>query len=159
MDTQVRPNRSLRYNAGVIIPELFDRMAAFRTEVFSHPENTEFLHDMRIAGRPLRYIMESFQPAFGRDFRSCILEVKKFLDLAGQVHDCDVMIGLMEQAMPGRAKPSVGSLPGSDSTEEILAKLIQNETSLRNKKFTKLGQTMDEWDRKAFREKLSGALE
>ncbi len=56
------------------------------------PKNVAELHLMRIAAKRLRYSMELFVPAFGKDMSDKISDVKLLQEQLGTVHDCDVWV-------------------------------------------------------------------
>lgn len=68
-------------------------------EVFEHAQGVldfqdiERVHDMRVATRRLRAVMEIFAPAFPRDhYRELLEEVKGLADALGERRDPDVQI-------------------------------------------------------------------
>ncbi len=54
------------------------------------PAELEALHDMRIAAKRLRYILEIAHPCFGDYARTAVNRVKELQELLGELHDCDV---------------------------------------------------------------------
>ena len=54
------------------------------------PDQVEALHDMRIAAKRLRYILEIAHPCFGEYARTAVNRVKDLQELLGELHDCDV---------------------------------------------------------------------
>jgi hypothetical protein len=56
----------------------------------SDPAQVEALHDMRIAAKRLRYILEIAHPCFGDYARTAVSRVKDLQELLGELHDCDV---------------------------------------------------------------------
>jgi hypothetical protein len=50
------------------------------------------LHDMRIAAKRLRYILEVTGPCFGPYAKTATKLVRDLQDLLGEIHDCDVQI-------------------------------------------------------------------
>ncbi|CAA9464841.1 MAG: hypothetical protein AVDCRST_MAG38-624 [uncultured Solirubrobacteraceae bacterium] len=54
------------------------------------PGQVEALHDMRIAAKRLRYILEIAHPCFGDYARTAVNRVKDLQELLGELHDCDV---------------------------------------------------------------------
>ncbi len=54
------------------------------------PDKVEALHDMRIAAKRLRYILEIAHPCFGEYARTAVNRVKDLQELLGELHDCDV---------------------------------------------------------------------
>jgi len=72
-------------------------------ELFGHAENVldtsdiERVHDMRVASRRLRAVLEIFQPAFpAGDFKTVLRDVKALADALGERRDPDVHIEDME---------------------------------------------------------------
>ena len=56
------------------------------------PAEVEALHDMRIAAKRLRYVLELTEPALGPSAAGGARTAKKLQDLLGRIHDCDVML-------------------------------------------------------------------
>ena len=81
------------------------RIVRMRTqELFDHAENVldtsdiERVHDMRVASRRLRAVLEIFAPCFPRaPFKSVLTDVKALADALGERRDPDVHIAAMEQ--------------------------------------------------------------
>jgi CHAD domain-containing protein len=73
-------------------------------EVFEHRERAldttdiEGVHDMRVATRRLRAVMEIFAPCFPKaDLRRLLKQVKNLADVLGERRDPDVMIDGLEK--------------------------------------------------------------
>jgi hypothetical protein len=64
-------------------------LQAFMPEA-ADPRATERLHDMRIAAKRLRYILEVAEGSFGPYAAKAIKRVKELQDLIGEIHDADV---------------------------------------------------------------------
>jgi hypothetical protein len=60
------------------------------------PANVEPLHDMRIAAKRLRYLLELSEPLFGSDAKYAAKAVKGLQDLLGEIHDCDELLPLID---------------------------------------------------------------
>lgn len=56
------------------------------------PGATEELHDLRIAAKRLRYVLEVTAPCFGPYARSAVKVVKELQGVLGEIHDCDVAL-------------------------------------------------------------------
>jgi hypothetical protein len=57
------------------------------------PARMKALHDMRIAAKRLRYILEvAAEPCFGPYATTAIKRTKDLQDLLGELHDCDVQL-------------------------------------------------------------------
>ena len=73
-------------------------------ELFEHAENVldtsdiERVHDMRVASRRLRAVLEIFEPCFPLgDFKTVLRDVKALADALGERRDTDVHIEDMEE--------------------------------------------------------------
>src|SRR3712207_3124438 len=73
-------------------------------ELFAHAENVldptdiERVHDMRVASRRLRAVLEIFAPCFPQaDFKTVLRDVKDLADALGERRDPDVHIEDMEE--------------------------------------------------------------
>jgi CHAD domain-containing protein len=86
----------LRENAERIIEVRADEVRSFSPAVLD-PLNVEALHDMRIAAKRLRYVLELTAPVFGEGAASAAKRAKKLQDLLGEIHDCDVTIPRVER--------------------------------------------------------------
>ena len=56
------------------------------------PAEVVALHDMRIAAKRLRYILEITGPCFGPYARTATKMTRDLQDLLGEIHDCDVQV-------------------------------------------------------------------
>jgi len=59
------------------------------------PSEERALHDMRIAAKRLRYLLELTAPCFGAYAATGARRAKQLQDLLGEIHDCDVMLPLV----------------------------------------------------------------
>ncbi len=73
-------------------------------ELFAHSggvldtDDIEGVHDMRVASRRLRAVLELFAPCFPkRELRSALKEVKRLADALGERRDPDVAIASLER--------------------------------------------------------------
>ena len=72
------------------------------------PEEVEALHDMRIAAKRLRYLLEVMEPALGPEAGKAAGRARDLQDLLGEIHDCDVMLPRVQarlDALDGDAGP------------------------------------------------------
>ncbi len=95
------PAGSLADNAERIVSVRLDELCGFVPQVLD-PREVEALHDMRIAAKRLRYVLEVTGPHFGPYARKAGERTKELQDLLGEIHDCDVLVprllALMEEA-------------------------------------------------------------
>jgi CHAD domain-containing protein len=57
----------------------------------------EDLHDMRIAAKRLRYVLEMSEPVLGPPATKGAKHAKQLQDLLGEIHDCDEHLPLVER--------------------------------------------------------------
>jgi CHAD domain-containing protein len=96
-------------------------------ELFDHAENVldtediERVHDMRVASRRLRAVLEIFAACFPKaEYRSVLGDVKRLADALGERRDPDVHIAAMEAFAEGQAaavRPGIARL-----TEDLRAR-------------------------------------
>lgn len=93
--TGLDPDARLRPNARRVLTVRIDEVYSYDGSV-ADPRNVTELHDMRIACKRLRYLLEIFSVAFAADLSPFLAEVKGLQDLLGDIHDCDVQIPMLE---------------------------------------------------------------
>jgi len=71
------------------------------------PDDVEGHHRMRIAAKKLRYMIEVFRPLYADKLRPAIGALKRLQEILGELHDCDVWVGLLS----GRAAAGAGPVP------------------------------------------------
>jgi CHAD domain-containing protein len=57
------------------------------------------LHDLRIAAKRVRYILEAAEPVFGEPAKRGVKTMKQLQDLLGEIHDCDELLPLVARHM------------------------------------------------------------
>jgi CHAD domain-containing protein len=88
------PDRRLRPNARRVLAVRIDEVYGYDGLV-ADPANVTELHDMRIACKRLRYLLEIFGIAFDADLGPFLDDVRGLQDLLGDIHDCDVQIPML----------------------------------------------------------------
>ena len=83
------PDAPLADNAERIVRARLDELCAFMPKA-ADPDEVVALHDMRIAAKRLRYVLEITGPAFGPYASTAVKLTKDLQDLLGEIHDCDV---------------------------------------------------------------------
>jgi hypothetical protein len=101
--TGLDPSRRLRPNARRILAVRIDEVWSYAPHVI-HPGRVRELHDMRIAFKRLRYLLEIFQVGFPTDLEPFIDEVKGMQDLLGDIHDRDVQVPMLHDHLEQMAE-------------------------------------------------------
>jgi CHAD domain-containing protein len=85
------PRGGLADQAERIIRVRLDELVAFTPRALD-PVEVQALHDMRIAAKRLRYVLEVFADLYGPYAQRAAKRTKDLQDLIGEIHDCDVML-------------------------------------------------------------------
>jgi CHAD domain-containing protein len=92
----VDPGEPLRESALKIVETRLDELHAF-SDAVRDPNAISELHDMRIAAKRLRYVLEMTAPAFGPSADRAAKAAKKLQDVLGEVHDCDEFVPRVDE--------------------------------------------------------------
>jgi hypothetical protein len=87
---KLEPTRSLGENAARIVQVRLDEMLAFAPRALDG--KTKAQHDMRIAAKRLRYVLEVTGFVFGKPADTARRRARDLQDILGEIHDCDVML-------------------------------------------------------------------
>jgi CHAD domain-containing protein len=87
------PVEPLRPNAARIVAVRLDELRSF-AEAALDPAAAEAQHDMRIAAKRLRYVLEIVEDCLGPEAEAARLAAKELQQVLGEIHDCDVMLPL-----------------------------------------------------------------
>jgi hypothetical protein len=85
------PTAALDQNAAPIIRSRLEELRSFAPEALV-PDATAAQHDMRIAAKRLRYVIEVAGFCYGEPAVAARRRARDLQDLLGEVHDCDVMM-------------------------------------------------------------------
>jgi CHAD domain-containing protein len=115
-------------------------------EVFDHAdgvldtEDAERVHDMRVATRRLRAVLEVFEKAFDRDLHRAVLaDVKALADALGARRDPDVQLAALatlKASLPPEDHPGI----------DLFAARLATEQAEGNRVLAKALETMDAHD-------------
>jgi CHAD domain len=101
------PAGPLGDNAERIVRTRLDELCGFMPAA-ADPTNVRELHDMRIAAKRLRYILEITGPCFGEYAETAVKYAKAVQDLLGEIHDCDeqgpAVAAVLEELMADDAR-------------------------------------------------------
>jgi CHAD domain len=169
------PDAKLADNLERIVTARLDELCSFMPRAMD-PARMKALHDMRIAAKRLRYILEvAAEPCFGPYAVTAIKRTKDLQDLLGELHDCDVQLprvrALQEElraadALEARARaadapdldPTLASgTPHAEAWRglETLGIYVEARRGLLFERFLELWR---ELEREAFRARLQYAI-
>jgi CHAD domain-containing protein len=169
------PAASLADNAERIVRARLDELYSFTPKALN-PKRIKALHDMRIAAKRLRYVLEITSFCFGSYASTATKRAKELQDLLGEIHDCDELLprvravqrelrdgdvdGLLELgADADDLEPGLGAkVRHADAYGglEVLAVWLEARRTLLFERFLDRWKTLQ---RQAFRERLERALD
>jgi hypothetical protein len=86
--TGLDPDGPLEQNLRRIVSVRLGELRSFAPAV-GDPTASDALHDMRIAAKRLRYVLEMGEPVLGAAARNGAKQMRRVQDLLGELHDCD----------------------------------------------------------------------
>jgi CHAD domain-containing protein len=160
------PEAPLGDNAERIVRVRLDELTSFMPKA-ADPDEVVALHDMRIAAKRLRYILEVTGPCFGSYASSAVKLVKDLQDLLGEIHDCDVQLpevaAFLEELMAADAA-TAGASPSDlarTPNRRRYAGLVALQVHLRARRRALFEQFLELWreyERKGFVARLAFAV-
>jgi hypothetical protein len=105
------PAGRLDANAARIVRTRVDELRSFAPQALD-PDARNAQHDMRIAAKRLRYVLEVTGFCFGKPARTARRRARDLQDLLGELHDCDVMLP--------RVQAEIENLRGEDARSVLL---------------------------------------
>ena len=140
----IEPDATFREAAASAIEVRADEVFSFRDRALD-TSDIEGVHDMRVATRRLRAVMEIFAVCFPKEqHRRALKEVKELADTLGERRDPDVMIDGLE-----KVAQSLG--PADRSGIRQLERSLRDEQAEANER---LAAMLDRIDRYRLRERL-----
>jgi CHAD domain-containing protein len=85
------PAAPLRPNAARIVRTRLEELRSFAPAALE-PSAATAQHEMRIAAKRLRYVLEITGPCFGAEAKAARDSAKQLQGVLGEIHDCDVML-------------------------------------------------------------------
>src|SRR5438477_6023935 len=154
MKYPVKNKKSFGQNIREILPKMFSDFMAHKNFVISNAEGHAALHKMRISGKPLRYLMEIKAKRFGKKYIKCAEEIKKIIELMGEIHDCDVMIPEIIIEIHDIERRNQLLDEQKKISTHILIDLAGELHSVRKKMFSELCGKLEKWDKTDFKSML-----
>jgi CHAD domain-containing protein len=160
------PHALLGDNAEKIVRVRLDELCSFMPKA-ADPNEVVALHDMRIAAKRLRYVLEITGPCFGPYASNAVKMVKDLQDLLGEIHDCDVqrpeVAAFLEELVAedaAAAGPSPRDLARTPN-RRTYAGLVALQVHLRARRRALFNQFLELWrdyERKGFAARLAFAV-
>jgi CHAD domain-containing protein len=160
------PTGTLGDNAEQIVRVRLDELCSFMPKA-EDPAEVVALHDMRIAAKRLRYVLEVTGPCFGSYASSAVKLVKDLQDLLGEIHDCDVQLpevaAFLEELMAEDAA-AAGASPrdlAKTPNRRTYAGLVALQVHLRARRRELFEQFLELWrdyERRGFAARLAFAV-
>jgi hypothetical protein len=127
------PTRPLGENAARLIQVRLDELLDLAPRALDGKTKTQ--HDMRIAAKRLRYVLEVTGFAFGRPADTARRRARDLQDILGEIHDCDVMLprvrGHLKELQRGDAKGVRDKAGHAPDLDPRLAAQAQHRTAYR----------------------------
>lgn len=147
--------KTFKDNIKNILPVIFDKFMSYSEEVVKHPAFKDTLHRMRIAGKPIRYIMEIGVLFFSQEFKNIYLELKDEVERLGKIHDCDVMIPELKAHL---SEIRYFNTTISDKKDHIqtkgLREMIKYYSRQRKSQYDRFCDTVRKWNEENIRGKI-----
>jgi CHAD domain-containing protein len=160
------PEGTLGDNAERIVRVRLDELCSFMPKA-TDPKEVVALHDMRIAAKRLRYVLEVTGPCFGPYASNAVKLVKDLQDLLGEIHDCDVQLpevaAFLEELVAedvAAAGPDPKDLAKTPN-RRAYAGLVALQVHLRARRrelFEKFLELWRDYERKGFEARLAFAV-
>ena len=169
------PDGPLGDNAERIARVRLDELYSFVPAVLE-PSAVEALHDMRIAAKRLRYVLEAVGPAFGPGVRRGVTQAKALQEVLGDIHDCDVLLPLVREHLKQLRNQDAETVRSAapSTAADLDPELVRDApnlsryrgieglmTYLRVRRDVRYAHFLEEWhrlEREGFRAKLETAL-
>jgi CHAD domain-containing protein len=90
------PAGPLDENAARLVRRRLDELVSFAPKALDR-DRLKAQHDMRIAAKRLRYVLEVTGFCFGDPAESARRRARELQDILGEMHDCDVMLPRIER--------------------------------------------------------------
>ena len=160
------PAAPLGENAARIVKVRLDEMLAFTPKALER-DRIKAQHDMRIAAKRLRYVLEVTGSCFGPYAVNAVKQAKDLQDLLGEIHDCDVQLPEVAAFLGELVEEDVaaaGASPGDlarTPNRRAYAGLVALQVHLRARRRALFADFLEMWrdlERKGFAARLAFAL-
>jgi CHAD domain-containing protein len=130
----LEPGGPLAANAGRIVRARLEELRSFAPKALE-PGRVRKQHDMRIAAKRLRYVLEVTEPCFGSAGRTARRRARDLQEILGELHDCDVMLPRADSHLAGLRAADAAKVReragGAADIEPAIAARAPHRTSYR----------------------------
>jgi hypothetical protein len=131
---KLEPRESLAENAARIVVVRLDEMRSLAPKALK-AEGVKQQHDMRIAAKRLRYVLEATEFCFSRTGEVARRRARDLQGILGELHDCDVMLPRVERHLADLRDADADAVRGraaeADDLDPALAARAPHRTSYR----------------------------
>jgi hypothetical protein len=128
------PQGALAENAARIVKTRLEELRSFAPKALK-PDRVRQQHDMRIAAKRLRYVLEATEFCFGRSGEVARRRARDLQQILGELHDCDVMLPRTERHLAALRSADAAAVReragGADDLDPGLATRAPHRTSYR----------------------------
>ncbi len=128
------PAASLSENAARIVRVRLAELRSFAPQALQ-PGCSEAQHDMRIAAKRLRYVLEATELCFGKPAAVARRGARNLQGVLGELHDCDVMLPRVEAHLADLRRSDAESVHASagdaDDLDPALAARAPHRSAYR----------------------------
>jgi len=127
------PSASLAENVARLVLVRLDELRSFAQRALE-PDRARAQHDMRIAAKRLRYILETTEVCFGQPAAVARHDARDLQRVLGDLHDCDVMLPRIERYLArlrDADADAIRSAAGGEDIDPALAARAPNRAAYR----------------------------
>ncbi len=107
--------------SGKAIQKKVEKLLSFSPAV-QDPDAAEAHHAMRIAAKRLRYVIEVYAPLYRNEVKPILKRLKALQEILGNLHDCDVWIMDLQDALGRGEDPSAERDPELEAGMSFILK-------------------------------------
>ncbi len=123
---------------------LYEKMFVLKLPVVSSEENKKELHKLRLRAKPLRYTLDLINEVIGLTLTVSGQGIKNIVNLAGSIHDLDVLI---KKALEARSSIAVSSDPEEQNKYfEKFDIFLETVQAKRKEEYSELKKTLKMYD-------------
>jgi hypothetical protein len=156
------PDGPLADNVERIVRVRLDELCSFMPRA-ADPRQVVALHDMRIAAKRLRYVLEVTGSVFGPYAEEAVEHAKALQDLLGDIHDCDVQLPEVGQVLGDVVQADAAAIAAGEEPPHraAYAGLVGMLAALKGRRDALFDRFLISWlelEREGFRARLEYAI-